>query len=368
MKQSISEKTAHRASCRRRYTLLYVLILTNFFVLLMVSASIAEAANDVVSTDPVAEIPPGAHLEGGDMLVWDGASDGAAPTGNFWSGGTVPYVFSSNVTSTNRTRMINAMQLWENVANVNFRARQAGDANWLFIQSASNNSSFVGPQGGAQNVNIFNWSFQFIIAHELGHALGVRHEQSRTDRNTYVTINFGNISSTCGSSGNLDCTSNFNIDNNTGSWLYSPYDYDSVMHYGPTAFTTGGNTITTKAPFNTQNISFVNQDVGPNGQCFTDPPPSGSWQNGIGQRTHLSHWDCRMMSFVYPEANWRFVQPSRANIIIQVGTFGFPWDTFAEITATPSGGTVWIDSGHYNAVNINQAITILAPKGTVTID
>ena len=302
------------------------------------------------------------------MIVWDSAPDGAAPNGNFWSGGTVPYIFSANVSSTNRTRMLNAMQLWENVANVNFRPFQAGDFSWLFIQSASNNSSFVGPQGGSQNVNIVSWTNQFIIAHELGHALGVKHEQSRTDRNTYVTINFGNISSTCGSNGTSDCTSNFNIDNNTGPWLYSPYDYDSVMHYGPTAFSTGGNTITTKSPPNGQNINYVNQDIGPNGQCFTDPPPSGSWQNGIGQRTHLSHWDCRMMSFVYPEANWRFVQPSRANFLIQVGTYTYPWDSFSEITGTPSGGTVWIDGGSYNAVNINQAITILAPKGTVTID
>ncbi|GMQ83769.1 MAG: Dot/Icm T4SS effector LegP [Gammaproteobacteria bacterium] len=363
MKLLITEKTADRLPINRTSEMLSAVFLISLFI----STAAGAVADQTPSTDPVAEIPVGAHLEGGDMIVWDTPPDGAAPAGNFWPSGTVPYIFSSNVNSTNRTRMTDAMQLWGNVANVNFRPFQSGDTNWLFIQSASNNSSFVGPQSGSQNVNIASWTSQAIIAHELGHALGDRHEQSRTDRNSFVTINFANISSTCGSNGTSDCTSNFNIDNNTGIWLYSPYDYDSVMHYSPTAFTTGGNTINTDALFDAQNISFVNQDIGPNGQCFTNSVPAGTWQAGIGQRTHLSHWDCRMMSFIYPENNWRFVLPSRSGLF-QFGTFSNPWDSFAEALATPSGGTVWIDGGSYNAVDINQSITILAPKGTVTID
>lgn len=334
--------------------------------------AIASAENEpFFSTDPVPEVPVGAHLEG-DILVWDAdqGEGGGAPDGGFWSNGIVPYIFSNNVSNARMTRAINAMQLWENVANVNFRPWQVGDISWLFIQNASNNSSFVGPQGGAQNVNIVSWANQSIIAHELAHALGVRHEQSRTDRNTFVTINFNNISSTCGSSGTVDCTSNFNIIQSTSGWLYSPYDYDSVMHYSPTSFTTGGNTINTKAPFNSINISFVGRDIGPDGQCFTDPVPTGGWQNGIGQRNHLSHWDCRMMSFIYPQANWRFLQPSRANVFIKLGLFSFPWALLSDgIAGTPSNGTLWIDNAAtYPAISINKAITLRAPKGRVFIN
>jgi hypothetical protein len=340
------------------------ILISGLLFCVFVSTAASAETGAFPSIDPVPEVPDGAHLEGGDMLVWDSPVE-AAPAGNYWAGGTVPYVFSSNVTATNQTRAVNAMQQWENIANINFRPFQAGDANWLFIQNATSNSSFVGPQGGAQTVNLVSWTTQAVIVHELGHALGDKHEQSRNDRDTYVTINFANVSTTACNGG--DCSHNFDIDPNTASWLYSPYDYDSVMHYGPTFFTTGGNTIDTNAPFDTYNISYVNQDIGPNGQCFTNDVPAGTWQAGIGQRNHMSHWDCRMMSFIYPEANWRFVLPTRSNLIFQFGTFSLPWDSLADVLATPAGGTVWIDGGTYNRVDINQPMTILAPKGTVTI-
>ena len=64
------------------------------------------------------------------------------------------------------------------------------------------------------------------------------HEQSRTDRDQYVTINWDNIDSEYHSQFEI-CNACDNQD--------TPYDYDSVMHYGPTAFSINGqNTIDTK--------------------------------------------------------------------------------------------------------------------------
>lgn len=344
------------------------------FICLFVSASASAETGTFPSIDPVPAIPPGAHLEGGDMLVWDDDGTEAAPAGNFWSGGTVNYMFANNVTAANQTLMLAAMQQWENIADVNFVPGLPANilSSWLLIQDSAFNSSFVGPSGPGQVVNIASWNTQMIIVHELGHALGTRHEQSRSDRNTYVTILWDNISTTACDG---DCSHNFSIDSDTSYWRYSPYDYDSVMHYRATAFTTSGNTINTKAPANSQNISFVNWDIGPNGQCFTNDVPVGTWQVGIGQRNHMSHWDCRMMSFIYAEANWRFVIPDRVvtnplfpGLTIETGAFGFPWDTFSEALATPAGGTAWIDGGHYNAASINQAVTLLAPKGSVFLE
>ena len=49
------------------------------------------------------------------------------------------------------------------------------------------------------------------------------HEQSRPDRDKYVTINYSNIQG-----GNAH---NFDICNNC-QFQQTPYDYNSIMHYG----------------------------------------------------------------------------------------------------------------------------------------
>ena len=62
-----------------------------------------------------------------------------------------------------------------------------------------------------------------IIAHELMHALGFWHEQSRPDRDSYVRINWANVQSNQWH--NFDKLT-FGVDT-----LGSTYDYYSLMHY-----------------------------------------------------------------------------------------------------------------------------------------
>ena len=68
-----------------------------------------------------------------------------------------------------------------------------------------------------------------IILHEIGHAIGFWHEQSRPDRDNYVTINWDNIRK--GKAHNFWKRSNLEV-NHQGS----DYDYGSVMHYSTRAF------------------------------------------------------------------------------------------------------------------------------------
>ena len=66
-----------------------------------------------------------------------------------------------------------------------------------------------------------------IVAHEIGHALGFYHEQSRTDRDDYVVINLINIDDSKES--NFRKAAIGEVNNHS-----VPYDYSSVMHYGST--------------------------------------------------------------------------------------------------------------------------------------
>ena len=81
--------------------------------------------------------------------------------------------------------------------------------------------------------------------------MGVWHEQSRPDRDQYVTINEGNIAE--GRAGNFNKYTTNSVDS-----LGIQYDYSSVMHYGRTAFSTGGETITP-----TDDTAVIGQRNGP---------------------------------------------------------------------------------------------------------
>ena len=74
--------------------------------------------------------------------------------------------------------------------------------------------------------------------HEIGHALGFFHEQSRPDRDKYVTIHHENI--------RPGTEFNFRKESNVDS-LGVTYDFNSIMHYSKYAASKNGKaTISTK--------------------------------------------------------------------------------------------------------------------------
>ena len=77
-----------------------------------------------------------------------------------------------------------------------------------------------------------------IVQHELNHALGFYHEQTRSDRDRYVRINWENSPTAMQYNFNKENTNNLN----------TPYDYSSVMHYGKTAFSINGRDTITPIP------------------------------------------------------------------------------------------------------------------------
>jgi hypothetical protein len=303
------------------------------------------------------DVPPGYMLIDGDIQIritdyerYTAARDRALAAGespqplgtfittNFWPGGNVAYEFDANVSATNRTTFRSAMDQWEAVANVTFTqcaSNNCAGGNYIHVQSSTGNNSAVGMQGGQQIINIVSWTQMFRQAHELGHSLAFYHEQSRTDRDTYVTINWANIQS--GKEGNFNLV--------VGSGRYGPYDFDSVMHYGRDYFSSNGlDTITVNDPWNAQ------------------------WQNAIGQRDHLSDMDKLTMSFLYPQSNWRFADGNYTGLP-ELGTFFNPAKTLANgVGFTPVGGTLWIQPDTYSAAGTyTKAMTWQAPLGGVVL-
>lgn len=191
----------------------------------------------IAPSAPAQSIPPG-FTQAGCMVLPDDVLYGdsvftAAP----WPGGMVGIVFDPTISSTRRDQFRIAMAEIEAISQVRF-IETLQPQGWInVINNPDSNTvswSMVGFQGGPQNlaVGANHWNNKYILVHELFHALGFLHEQSRVDRDNFITINHWNISQTaCG--GN-PCNHNFAM-----SPLASPvgpYDFLSIMHYGQFAF------------------------------------------------------------------------------------------------------------------------------------
>jgi len=123
----------------------------------------------------------------------------------------------------------------------------------------------VWPGGHGQSVSIAPGCTRMgTVAHEIGHAMGFFHEQSRTDRDENIRVNWDNIKSYGKSQ------------YETGGDTHGvPYDYGSTMHYAKWMFATSYNV-----------HSFDTLD--PIGNAY------------VGQRTHgLSHMDAYLANMMY---------------------------------------------------------------------
>jgi len=157
---------------------------------------------------------PGIHIDG---------------SGFRWPGGVVPFEVDPALPDT--ARISAAIALIENTTGgVTFVPRN-GEADYIRIVSDVVCNSPVGRQGGEQLIKLATGCPAGSVGHELLHAIGMFHEQSRCDRDTYVEILTANI--TPGREFNFDkeCTGATDIGN---------YDFGSIMHYALDNFSSNG--------------------------------------------------------------------------------------------------------------------------------
>ncbi len=165
-----------------------------------------------------------------------------------WPGGIVPYVFDASVTANEQPVYLAGMREWELAANIHFVARTT-QPNYVILKFdyMQGTNTYVASSPPVMTIDVLS---RAQICHETGHLLGFQHEHVRTDRNTYITVNFTNLvgsGSGTNSSGEGGSVSNLYVIDAT-STSHGAYDFESVMHYGRTLFSINPATLDTIDP------------------------------------------------------------------------------------------------------------------------
>lgn len=232
----------------------------------------------------------------GNLIQSDFAAQGIVRDGGRWSGGIIPFVINSNVTTSGVQHINEAIAHWEEKTPINFvpRTSQSNYVEFVRGDSAGACSSHVGRAGGRQEIKLTPSGdcSRGALVHEIGHAVGLYHEQSREDRDNFVTIMWANIAS--GREHNFEKRVSGATDVNT-------YDYGSIMHYGA--------------------FDFCKRDS--SGSCVGPTIVTKPAGISIGQRTGLSQGDITTVLTIYPIVKHpRFVEDVNGDGKKDVVAFG----------------------------------------------
>ncbi|KAB7727075.1 peptidase M12 [Rudanella paleaurantiibacter] len=156
-----------------------------------------------------------------------------------WPNNTI--VYQVDPTVPNPQWVDQAIAHWQAVTPIRF-VRRTTERAYVLFRGGSGCSSNVGRIGSLQYITLSSSCSVGNIIHEIGHTVGLWHEQSRADRDAHITINTQNIQA------GYENDFKTYIQTNYDGFDFGPtLDFGSIMMYGPYTFSKNGQpTITRK--------------------------------------------------------------------------------------------------------------------------
>ncbi|XP_078598280.1 uncharacterized protein LOC144874226 isoform X4 [Branchiostoma floridae x Branchiostoma japonicum] len=148
-----------------------------------------------------------------------------------WPKGIIPYTIDCSLQNIPAalTAIKTAIRQWEERTCIRF-VKRTTEKDYLDFYRNKYCQCPVGRIGGKQRLSVGNGcEYTHVMIHEIGHAIGFWHEQSRPDRDNWVEVLWDNIEP--GLDTAFDKYGKAEIDS-----LGVEYDYGSIMHYPFNAF------------------------------------------------------------------------------------------------------------------------------------
>lgn len=163
----------------------------------------------------------------------NGRMEGTGRSSEFvrWPDNTVYFAIDPDLPD--QYRVYEAIDHWESRTDIRFIQRTTQD-NYITFTDDGGCYSYVGMIGGNQWISIGLGCTTGSTIHEIGHALGLWHEQSRADRDDFVLIHTSNIDPEY-----LHAFQTYHEQGFDG-FDHDSFDFYSIMMYHPYSFSLNG--------------------------------------------------------------------------------------------------------------------------------